>query len=313
MNKILHAFCALTLLSLATGCTLFRVSLGDETLPLVERVLSGEGRDKVLLLEISGFLTSEDSSSVLSSRKKPGSLALLREELDRARTDKSIKALVLRISSPGGGVTASDLLHHELTKFKKDTGLPILAHLMDTAASGAYYAAVAADRITAQPTCVTGSIGVIMLRLDATGLMEKIGLRSYEITSGEKKGMGSPLRQLSPEERTLFQAVVNSLQERFVNTVAEGRKMPLEAVQKLADGRIFTSSEALASGLIDAIAYLDESMEQVKKMARLDKALVVTYSRPGEYRSNLYSMNLITIDAGSMLQPGSGFLYLWWP
>lgn len=301
------------LLASLQGCTLLNVSLGDATQPLAERTLSGEGRDKILLLDISGFITSEEQTSLLSAKKKPGTVALMREQLDRARADKDIKALVLRINSPGGGVTASDTLYHELSKFKKEANIPVLAHFMDVGASGAYYAALAADRITAQPTTVTGSIGVMMLRVDATGLMQKIGLQTVEIASGEKKGMGSPFRRISPEEQKIFQAVVNSLQARFVNTVVERRKLPLAAVTKLADGRIYTSQEALAAGLIDAVLYLDEALELAKKLAQLDRASVVTYFRPGDYRANLYSLSLVNIDTDSLAQPGVSFLYLWWP
>lgn len=301
------------LFSSLQGCTLLNVSLGDATQPLAERTLSGEGRDKILLLDISGFITSEEQTSLLSAKKKLGTVALMREQLDRARADKDIKALVLRISSPGGGVTASDTLYHELSKFKKEAAIPVLAHFMDVGASGAYYAALAADRITAQPTTVTGSIGVMMLRVDATGLMQKIGLQTVEIASGEKKGMGSPFRRISPEEQKIFQAVVNSLQARFVNTVVERRKLPLATVTKLADGRIYTSQEAQAAGLIDSVLYLDEALELAKKLAQLDRASVVTYYRPGDYRANLYSLSLVNIDTDSLAQPGVSFLYVWWP
>jgi len=313
MKKFTFAVWALIILSSVSGCTLLKVSLGNEMQPLTERVISGEGRDKILLLDISGFITSQEGSSVLSGKKQIGMLARVREELDRARVDKNVKALVLRINSPGGGVTASDILYHELKTFKRDTGIPVLAHFMDVGTSGAYYLAQAADRIIAQPTSVTGSIGVIMFRLDATGLMQKVGLQAYEISSGDKKGMGSPFRRLSPEERGLFQGMIDSLQGRFVNLVAEGRKLPLDTVQKLADGRIYTSQEALAAGLIDGIGYLDDAIDQVKALANLKNASVVTYFRPGEYRANLYSLSLITIDTESMMQPGMTFMYLWRP
>lgn len=312
--RIISSFVFVLLLLVTTsGCTIFRVSLGEEMLPLTEKTVSGEGVDKVLLLDISGFIGSEDSTSLLGSSKKPGLLSRVREQLDRARKDRNVKALVLRINSPGGGVTASDILYHEIKKFKEERSIPVVAHIMDTGASGAYYAALAADRITAQPTSITGSIGVIMLRFDATGLMEKIGVRAFEIASGEKKGMGSPFRRYSAEEEKLFKTMIDSLQTRFVNMVALERKIPLEKVTVLADGRVYTSADAQASGLIDAVLYLDEALEVAKKMANIKEASVVTYFRPGEYRANLYSFNLINIDAGTMMQPGTGFMYLWWP
>jgi protease-4 len=313
MKRFFHSTLVIVLLWTLSGCTMLRVSLTEEMQPLTERVISGEGKDKILLLDISGFITSEDSSSIFTSKKQPGILALVREQLDMARSDKNIKALVLRINSPGGGVTASDILYHEIKKFKLDTRIKVLAHIMDMGTSGAYYTALAADRITAQPTSVTGSIGVIMLRLDATGLMQKIGVQAFEISSGEHKGMGSPFRQFTSEERNIFQTMVNSLQGRFVNAVAMERKLTIDTVKKLADGRIYTSQEAQAAGLIDGISYLDEAIEEAKVLVNLKRASVVTYFRPGEYRANFYSINLINIEAGGITQPGVTFMYLWWP
>jgi protease-4 len=313
MRKISILVFLFALLNMLAGCTLLKVSIGEEIQPLTERVISGEGKDKVLLIDISGFITSQDSASSFVGKKGPGLLSRVREELDRARSDKNVKALVLRINSPGGGVTASDMLYHEIRKFKLDTGVKVLAHFMDMGTSGAYYTALAADRITAQPTSVTGSIGVIMFRIDATGLMEKVGVQAYEIASGEKKGMGSPFRTLSPDERAIFQGMVDSLQRRFVDIVVEGRSLSWDIVNRLADGRIYTSQEAKTAGLIDDIGYLDDAISQVKKLAGLERASVITYFRPGDYRANLYSMNLISIDIGEMLQPGVSFMYLWWP
>lgn len=313
MKKQILTAAALVLLSALTGCTLLKVSIIDETQPFTERTISGEGRDKVLLLDISGVITSQEGPSPLAARTKPGLLTRVREELDRARSDKSVKAVVLRINSPGGSVTASDMLYHEIKKFRQDTGVKVLAHFLDMGTSGAYYTALAADRITAQPTSVTGSIGVIMYRVDATGLMQKIGIQTLEISSGDKKGMGSPFRAMSPEERGLFQNMVNSLQGRFVNIVASERNLPLDAVKKLADGRVYSSQEAKAAGLIDDVGYLEDAISQAKKLANLDQASVVTYFRPGEYRANLYSMNLININMEELAQPGMSFMYLWWP
>ena len=313
MKKLILSVAALLLLFALTGCTLLKVSLVEEMQPLTEQVISGEGRDKILLLDISGIITSQEGPSPLAAKTKPGLLARVREELDRARSDRDVKAVVLRINSPGGGVTASDMLYHEIKKFRQDTGVKVLAHFLDMGTSGAYYTALAADRITAQPTSVTGSIGVIMFRVDATGLLQKIGLQTLEISSGEKKGMGSPFRVMSPEERGIFQGMVDSMQARFVDIVAAGRKLPHDTVKKLADGRIYTSQEAKAAGLIDDIGYLDDAISQAKKLANLDQASVVTYFRPGEYRANLYSMNLINIDMGGLAQPGMSFMYLWWP
>lgn len=313
MRAIMRAVFAPMLLIVLSGCTFLKVSLGPEIKPFEERVLSGEGRDKVLLIDLSGVITSSDGASVIGRKKEPGLLAVVREEFDRARRDRNVKAVVLRINSPGGGVTASDTLFHEIRKFKQESGVKLVAHIMDMGTSGAYYAALAADRITAQPTSITGSIGVTMLRIDATGLMQKVGLQAYEISSGEWKGMGSPFRPISPEEKKIFQGMIDSLYGKFVSTVAAERRMPADAVKQLADGRIYTSQEAKDSGLIDDIGYLEDAIEQARKLANLERARVIAYARPEEYRATIYSLNLINIDVGEMVRPGVTFLYMWWP
>ena len=311
MKRLLAILFVLFMTAGSGGC--IKVNILEEVQPLTEQTISGSGRDKVLVLDITGIIVSGDISSPLSERKKPGLIARMREALDRARRDRDVKAVVLRINSPGGGVTASDTLYHELMKFKQETGVVMVAHIMDVGASGGYYAALAADTITAQPTSVTGSIGVIMYRVDATGLLQKIGVQASEISSGDRKSMGSPFRPLSDDERKIFQDVIDSLYVRFTALVAESRKLDPEAVRKLADGRIFTSQEAKAAGLIDGIGYIEDAVQLAKKKAGLTRASVVMYLRPGEYRNNLYSLNLFNVDLGELAEPGARFFYLWWP
>jgi protease IV len=313
MKKSFLSIIMVFLFLMPGGCTFLKVNIVEEAQPLTEKVVSGEGRDKVLLLDISGIIMSSDGEPILGGAKKPGLIARVREALDRARRDKRVKAVVLRINSPGGGVTASDTLYHELRTFKQETGVKIVAHIMDVGASGAYYAALAADAITAQPTSITGSIGVIMYRVDVTGLMQKVGVQTVEITSGEKKGIGSPFRKLSDDERKIFQEFIDSLYGRFTGLIAEERKLTPDAVRKMADGRIFTSAEAKSGGLIDGIGYLDDAVELAKKQANLSQAEVVTYFRPGEYKANIYSLSLINLELGDLADPGAKFLYLWWP
>ena len=313
MKKVIFAALASILLAALSGCAFIKVSLMPEVQPLEEQVLSGEGKDKIVLMDITGVITSEEGSSSIGGAKKPGMLAEMREGFDRARRDRNVKAVVLRINSPGGGVTASDTLYHEIKKFKMESGVKVIAHFLDAGTSGAYYAALASDRITAQPTSITGSIGVIMLRIDATGLMQKIGVQALEISSGDKKGMGSPFRPVSAEEKKIFQAMIDSLYGRFIGVVADERKMAPERVRQLADGRIYTSQEAKDAGLIDDIGYLDDAFVQARKLANLERATVVTYLRPGEYRPNIYSMNVININLGDLAGPGVRLAYLWWP
>lgn len=310
---MIRAIAAAGVFLVLSGCTLVNVQLTEQVQPYEEIALSGSGSSKVLLLDITGVIVDRDPRPSLSERKEAGLLESVREQLDLARSDDSVKAVVLRINSPGGSVTASDLLYHEVKRFKAETGATVIAHFLDTGASGAYYVAAASDRITAQPTTVTGSIGVIMFRFDATGLLQKVGLQASEISSGDRKGMGSPFKPLSPEDRKLFQGVIDSFYERFITLVSESRKIPLERVRKLADGRIYTSQDALAAGLIDGIGYLDDAVSAAKRQAGLSEARLVRYARPGDYRANVYSMNLVNIDLGSVIGPGPQFFYLWNP
>lgn len=314
MNKTLTLALLLLAVALSAGCTLVKVSMTEEVQPLAERKIAGSGPDKILLLDLSGFISSSrEEGSPIDRGKQPGLLVRMREGLDRARQDRAVKAVVLRINSPGGSVTASDVLYHELKQFKQDTGAKLVAHIMDLGTSGAYYAALAADRITAQPTSVTGSIGVIMYRLDATGLLQKIGIQGIGIASGELKGMGSPLVPASPEELALFRNIIDEMQTRFVASVAESRGLSTDVARKLADGRVYSSRQAQAAGLIDGIGYLDDAIAQARKLAGLERASVVSYFRPGEYRTNIYSQGLFNIDMGALAQPGANFLYVWWP
>ena len=203
------------------GCAFINVSLFEGTRPMEETVLMGEGDGKVLLLSIEGVISPGRTPSPprfpIGRDDPPPLISRIKEELKRAEEDKKIKAVVLRINSPGGSVTASDILYHELIDFKRKTGAKIVASFLDVGASGAYYAALAADRIVAHPTAVTGSIGVLMLHFNVQGLLEKIGVEATVVQSGDKKGMGLPFHALSPGEREILQEMTADFHERFRN------------------------------------------------------------------------------------------------
>jgi protease-4 len=247
-------------------------------------------------------------------------LVRLREELKKAADDPKVRALVVRINSPGGTVTASDIMFREIDAFKRRRGIPVVASMMDVAASGGYYVALAADTIVAHPTTVTGSIGVIMISLNAEGLMQKVGLAAAAIKSGERKDMGSPFRQLTPEERAIFQSVIDDLHRQFVARLVERRKIAAATAATLADGRIYTAEQALGHQLIDRIGYVPDALEVARRAAGVDEARVVVYKRPREYRATYYAHS--DSDAGTfeMLSQLAGlsaggpkFLFLWAP
>jgi len=297
------------------------ISLFPKIEPLEEKVVEGSGSDKVLLIDISGMISEEREGGVT---EEPDMVSRVKEELKGAAADKSIKAIVLRVNSPGGTVTASDLIYHEIRRFKEKTGMKVIASIIDVGASGAYYISMAADKIVAHPTSVTGSIGVIMLHVNLQGLLEKVGVGAEPIKSGKNKDLGSPLKPLSTEDRLILQGIINSMYGRFLEVVVEGRQhLSPERIKELADGRVYTSREAKESGLVDQIGYLDQAIDLAKSEAGIKEAKVILYKRPHQYKNNIYSeavqtaanpMSVWGVDPKNLLQGASAkFLYLWMP
>lgn len=322
MDKIQRVLISLLLLISAAvqyGC--ITINLLEPPGPVQEVQLSGSGDGKVLLLDLSGVISSQDKDGLIP---QPNLLATFKEELTKASKDEKIKAVILRINSPGGTVNASDILYHELKTFKANKKIPVIASMMDVAASGGYYLAMASDAILVHPSTVTGSIGVIMLTVNAKGLLEKVGLEANAITSGPRKDMGSPFRTMTAEEKLIFQGVIDSFYDRFLAVVQEGRPhLSADQIKKLADGRIYSGEQAKAAGLVDEVGYLDEAIDLAKKNAGLTEARIVTYRRHGEYQNNIYSRllgtssglsSLASMDLLSIVRGGSPqFMYLWMP
>ncbi len=307
-----------------SGCSVISLDLTPRIRPLKEETVEGKGADKILLMDVSGLISDETSRPLLSLGQAPQRVPMLvrvREELKKAEKDDRVRALVLRINSPGGTVTASDIVYRELMDFKHRTHRPVVAVMMDLAASGGYYVALAADTIVAHPTTVTGSIGTIMISVNAEGLMQKIGVATTAIKSAPYKDMGSPFRALTPEERGIFQSVINELQRQFVAKVAEHRHLAPETATRLADGRIYTAEQALADHLVDRIGYVPDAIALARQAAGLTEAKVIVYHRPHQYRATYYAasdtptpgMEASLGALGVLATSGPHFLYLWWP
>ena len=302
-----------------SGCT-FNFTLFPGQGPLKETQVSGKGAAKVLLIDVSGMISSQEKDGIVPA---PSLVARIKEQLTKAEQDDEVKAVVLRINTPGGTVTASDIIYHELKSFKAARKIPIVASIMDMGTSGGYYIAAAADAVLAHPSSVTGSIGVIMLTVNARGLLEKVGVEATAVTSGPRKDMGSPFRVMTSEERAIFQGLIDSFYQRFLSIVQEGRpQLQMERIKQLADGRIYTGDQAKAEGLVDDIGYLDDAVELAKKKAQITEARVVTYRRPGEYSNSVYSKlmapgplaGLADMDVMAFIRGGAPqFMYLWMP
>jgi protease-4 len=308
----------LTLSVLLSGC--ISVSLFPPKMPLKEKTVEGTSGDKILMVNVSGIIGDGKEPGLFD--RDDNLLVRIKEELTLAAQDEHIKALVVRINSPGGTVTASDVIYHELVSFKQRRKIPIVAVIMDVGASGGYYIAAGADKIVAHPTSVTGSVGVIMLRVSAEGLLQKIGVDASAIKSGAKKDIGSPFRPMTEEERAIFQGMINSFFSRFVEVVAKGRSLSQERMKIVADGRVLTGPQALDLGLVDKIGYLEDGIATAKSLAGLKEARVVVYARPEAYKSNIYSLGegtdslaaLARLDLISLVRGGAPqFMYLWLP
>jgi protease IV len=187
------------------------------------------------------------------------------DEIKEYAKDRSIKAIVLRIDSPGGAVAPSQEIYEEVRKTAAKK--KVVVSMGSIAASGGYYIASAATRIIADPGTLTGSIGVIMELPNVEGLMNKIGLKTEIIKSGRNKDMGTPFRTMKPEERKILQDVMDNVHEQFIRAVAKGRKMKIEDVRKIADGRIFTGEQAVKNGLVDQLGTLDDAIRTAAKLA----------------------------------------------
>jgi protease-4 len=292
--------------------------------PLEETVVADADhllcRDKIAIIEVDGMLMNVRSSGLFGDGENP--VSAFREKLDEARYDKHVKAVVLRINSPGGAVTASDIMYQDLLHFRRDTHKPVVACMMDVAASGAYYLAMGCDKVYAHPTTVTGSIGVIMSLYNASGLFEKIGVCSNPIKSGPNKDLGNPARPMTEEERAILQGMVDSFYAQFVNVVVKGRNLPEERVRALADGRVYTGIDAKQLGLVDEVGYLEDAIGAAKDMACVKDAAIVAYDRCEGFRGSIYtaapripSQVRVKLDVPGLTAPtaGAAFMYLWEP
>ena len=319
MRRKLPAWVALFVLSVAfSGC----ISIAPGFSGRLETVLVEESprwfeMNRIALIDVDGFIATSEGPWFSWAGT---TVADVKEKLHRAAADWRVRAVVMRINSPGGEASASDMIYCEVLEFRQETGKPVVAALMGTAASGGYYAALAADRIVAAPTTVTGSVGVLMEFINVEGLFGKIGLRSEVVKSGGKKDIGSPMRAMTDEERKILQGVNRALFDRFVQNVRSRRpKMTDEDVATISDGRIVTAEQALSLHMVDRVGYLDDAIAEARDLADIASADVILYRAVPHYNTNIYAQHrpaagLIEQGLERLLRrSGPTFLYLWSP
>jgi len=200
------------------------------------------------------------------------------EQIEDFRDSNAIKAVVLRIDSPGGGVGPSQEIHAELLRLAKEK--PLIVSMGSVAASGGYYLAVAGERIFANPGTITGSIGVIMSFPDFQELMGKVGIKNEVVKSGRFKDIGSSTRTFTAADRELLQGMIDDVHSQFVEAVSAGRKIPLERLQPYVDGRIFTGRQALKVGLVDELGTMNDAIDYAAKLAGLGDNPTLVYPEP---------------------------------
>jgi len=308
-----RAVLAFLILPFLAGCTFVEVNLFPRETPLKEVTLVGEGRDKVVMVDVSGFLFTGRKPSLLGMGSRPSIVERVRRVLDRAARDSLVKGLLLRINSPGGTVTASDILYHEVSTAAEKHHWPVVACLMEVAASGGYYVALSADRIVAHPTTATGAVGVVALKLDIQGLLRKVGVNIEVYKSGAEKDAWFPFRPSTPEERRHIQEMIQEFSQRFLRLVEERRHLSKGAMTQAETGRIFPATLAKELGLVDELGYLEDAFDLVKKLAGVKRARLVAYLPLDRAEPNVYSGQPPTAKGWLDLLTTGEAAYLWVP
>jgi protease-4 len=268
-------------------------------------VRDGPRHQKIAVIGVGGIIDGQQAEDVC-------------RQIRTARQDPAVKGIIVHVDSPGGTISGSDRIYREVMNYRKGEGRPAVAFMRGVAASGGYYSAVACDEIIAEPTAVTGSIGVVMIHFVFENLLEdKLGIQPVFLTMGQKKDWPSSFRKPSEEELAyIHERLLEPAYNRFVSVVKEGRQKALSAdeVEKLADGSIFVADRALEAKLIDKIGYLDDAIARVKTLAGIEDAQVVEYRRPLSFLGllNAKSASIPRLDRTKLFELSTPqVLYLW--
>jgi len=276
---------------------------------------------RIALIDLDGLLVNHNYGQMMPVGDNP--LASFREKLEAVAHDPQAVAVLLRINSPGGSVTGSDIMAEELRQFRSETGKPVVSSLMDLATSGAYLVAVQSDRIVAHPTSLTGGLGVIFNHYHLKDAMQQLGITPNDVKSGDMIDMGTVSRTLSPETRQLLQQMADSYRERLQDRVKERRTaMTPQDLQVLQDGRVVLASDALKLHLVDRLGYVHEAIDETQRLVAVSGAEVALYHRVGYPARSLYAIDPTPAPMSEVIPfsyPGldrsklPAFLYLWQP
>ncbi len=322
----LLAIAVLSLCQGGCGPLTFTIGGSPRDQRLTYTVVEPDGRlgsDRVAIVDVTGLIINAAKPALLRQGDNP--VSLLHEKLAQARRDPKVKAVILRLNTPGGTVTASDAMYREVLRFKQQTDKPVVVLMMDVAASGGYYLACAGDRIVAYPTAITGSVGVILQTISVKPALDRIGIRAEAMTSGPNKDAGSLFSVLTDEHRAVLQGLVDDFYQRFRTVVRDARpQIPEGQFERVADGRVVSGEQAVELGMVDQVGDLHDAFELARQLAGIARADLVLYHRPASYVGSPYALgpllpagtqinvaqfNFPEMSAGSSI----GFYYLWQP
>jgi protease-4 len=288
---------------------------------IVKQSPGGPQSPRIGVVDVDGLILNQNMTGLYSVGENP--VSAFREKLEAAAHDPRVRAVVLRINSPGGGVSASDILADELRRFRQTTGKPIVACLMDVATGGAYYLALGCDRIVSLPTSVTGAVGAIINHANLQDAMAQLNVKMDPIKSGDLVDMGSVTAPLPEPARALFQEMADGFRDRFADRVRTHRTaMTPQDLKRIGDGRIVAAPKALALHMVDAIGYLDDAIALAENLGGAAGSEVVLFQRSGYPTRSIYAI-APNIPLQTELIPFSypglersklpTFLYIWLP
>lgn len=270
------------------GCAFISLDLSSfiQFQPFEERILKSGSDDKILVVEILGPITT---TAVRDFIPRQGTLERLDGIIEKAKKDKNIKGLILKIDSPGGSVTASDLVFSQIKEFKEAQKIPVVACVTGQGTSGAYMVALSADSIVALPSSVVGNVGVLLPSISLEGLMDKLGIRNQTLTSGKFKDTGNPLRDMTTEDKAILEGIIKEFHRDFLTKVKEQRPVTAEDLAIIEDGRVMTATSGMKVHLIDQVGYYEDALKAMESLSKTESPTVVVYRRRGENEGGFYS------------------------
>jgi protease-4 len=290
MNKVIYIRLSVLVVILIVfqGCAYISLDLASfmQFQPFEERTLKPGADDKILVVEILGPITTTAMRDFIP---RQGTLERLDGIIEQAKKDKKIKGLILKIDSPGGSVTASDLVFNQIMEFKETHKIPVVACITGQGTSGAYMVALSADRIVALPSAVVGNVGVLLPSISLEGLMDKLGIRNQTLTSGKFKDTGNPLRDMTNEDKAILEGIVKEFHRDFVARVKKQRPVTTEDLAMIEDGRVMTATAGMKVHLIDQVGYYEDALKTMESLSKSENLTVVVYRRRGENTGGFYS------------------------